>query len=159
MGARYAVGVAPKTHEFLSDGWIAEARKIRDRHAGVAEAAIPPGVSVRMNQIITEVPFGEGVIDAHIDSTTGSLTLDLGHLEDPDVTLTVDYATAKSLFVEQDVQAAMSAFMTGKIRVDGDITKLLALQSLGQSLGDSAEGEQAINTAQTIAQELKAITK
>jgi putative sterol carrier protein len=146
--------VAPRTHEFLSDGWIKEARKIRDRHREAAESALPPGVSVRMNQIITEVPFGEGVIDAHIDSTTGSLTLDLGHVEQPDVTLTVDYATARALFVEQDVQAAMSAFMSGKIRVDGDITKLLALQSLGQGAVDDGK----LDMAKTIADELKAIT-
>ncbi len=146
--------VATKTHEFLSDGWIKAARNIRDKHAEAAGAAIPQGVSVRMNVVITEVPFDEGVIDAHIDSTTGSITLDLGHIETPDVTITVDYATAKALFIDQDIQAAMQAFMTGKIRIDGDITKLMALQSLGQAEVTSDK----VDMAKSIADELKAIT-
>jgi putative sterol carrier protein len=146
--------VPPRTHEFLSDSWIAEARKIRDRHAEAASNAIPEGVSVRMNLVITEVPFGEGVIDAHIDSSTGSLTLDLGHVENPEVTLTVDYATSRALFVDQDVQAAMSAFMSGKIRVEGDISKLMALGSLTQGAATPDDVDMVLS----IADELKAIT-
>lgn len=144
----------PRTHEFLSDSWIAEARKIRDRHAEAASKAIPEGVSVRMNLVITEVPFGEGVIDAHIDSSSGGLTLDLGHIESPEVTLTVDYATSRALFVDQDVQAAMSAFMSGRIRVEGDISKLMALGSLAPSSATENDVEMVLS----IADELKAIT-
>jgi hypothetical protein len=150
----YARRVAPKQFPFLSDAWIAAARRIRDEHIDEANSAIPGDVSIRMNQIITEVPFGDGDIDAHIDSSSGSLSLDLGHLEDPDVTVTVDYATAKALFVDQDMGLAMQAFMSGKIRVDGDLGKLLALQAAGaQQLPEGA-----VNRAQEVAEKLKAIT-
>ena len=80
-----------------------------------------------MNLVINEVPFGEGSIDAHLDTSSGRIDLDEGHLEKADVSITADYATAKSLFVEQDPAAAMQAFMSGKIRVQGDLAKLLAL--------------------------------
>jgi hypothetical protein len=150
----YAQIVAQKQFPFLSDPWIAEARRIRDENLDEANSAIPGDVSIRMNQVITEVPFGEGVIDAHIDSSSGSLSLDLGHLEAPDVTITVDYVTAKALFVDQDMGMAMQAFMSGKIRVDGDLGKLLALQAVGtQQLPEGA-----INRAQQVAEQLKAIT-
>jgi putative sterol carrier protein len=149
--------VATKQYTFLSDDWMAAARRIRDKHLPEAKgmmSGLPDAASVRMNQIITDVPFGEGVIDAHIDSTSGSLSLDVGHIENPDVTVTVDYATAKALFVDQDMGIAMQAFMSGKIRVDGDLTKLLALQAAGtQALPDGAE-----NKAQLVAEELKGIT-
>ena len=37
--------------------------------------------------------------------------------------------TAKAIFVEQDPSAGMQAFMAGKIKVEGDMTKLLAMQA------------------------------
>ena len=112
------------SHPFLSDEWIVEARKVRDEYR---DQAGPAGEAVRMNQIITDVPFGGGVIHSHLDTTDGHFEMDLGHLEAPDVTLTLDYATARAVFVEGDHEAAMQAFMGGKIKVQGDMAKLLAL--------------------------------
>ena len=43
--------------------------------------------------------------------------------------ITVDWATAKTLLVNGDTTAAMSAFLAGKIRVEGDMSRLVALQS------------------------------
>ena len=83
-----------------------------------------------MNLVITEVPFGEGAIDAHMDTTDGSLKLDLGHLEASDVKVTLEYTTAKSILIEGNPQAGMQAFMSGKIKVEGDMSKLMALQSV-----------------------------
>ena len=82
-----------------------------------------------MNQVVTEVPFGDGTLQAHTDTTSGELVLELGHIENPDVTVTLPYDTAKSLLVDQDQQAAMQAFMSGKIKVEGDMMKLMALQT------------------------------
>jgi putative sterol carrier protein len=36
---------------------------------------------------------------------------------------------AKALFVRRDQQAAMQAFMSGQIKVQGDMTKLMAMSS------------------------------
>ena len=82
-----------------------------------------------MNQIITDVPFGDGTIDAHMDTSGGEMEMDLGHLEGPDLTVTLDYATAKAILVDGNPQAGMQAFMAGKIKVQGDMTKLMAMQS------------------------------
>ncbi len=113
-------------HEFLSDEWIAAAREIREQYAGKMTTSPPP---MKMNVVITEVPFGEGSVDAHIDTTQGEMSLDVGHVEAPDLTVTVDYGTAKALFIDQDQQASMQAFMAGKIRVQGDMTKMMAMQA------------------------------
>ena len=45
----------------------------------------------------------------------------------PDLTVSVDYDTAKAVFVGLDFTVAMQAFMAGKVKVQGDITKLMAL--------------------------------
>lgn len=113
---------------FLSDEWLEQARRLRAEYDG----KVPPASFViRMNQVITDVPFGDGRVLAHLDTSSGEPELDLGHLDQPDLTVTTDYQTAKSILIDGDAQAAMGAFMSGRIRVDGDITKLLALQSSG----------------------------
>ena len=121
-----AGNVKPVTYPFLSDEWIAAAREIRERHAH----RVPPlAVAVRVNQVITEVPFGDGTIDAHMDTSSGRLELELGHVDDPDAIVTLDYPTARALIVERDPAAVMQAFMAGRISVEGDIMKVVALQT------------------------------
>lgn len=113
------------THPFLSDEWIAEARSI---HAEYRGRVAPVEHPIRVNLVVTAVPFGSGSVDAHVDTGTGEVEMDLGHLRDADLTLTLDYDTAKGILIEQDAQAAMSAFMGGRIKLDGDMAKLLLLQ-------------------------------
>jgi putative sterol carrier protein len=119
-----SAGTLPRvpTYPFLSDEWIAEARRIREEFHDETQPVTNP---VRINQVITEVPFATGEIEAHIDTTSGELEMGLGHLEEPDVSMTLDYETAKAIFVDGTREAAMQAFMAGKIRVQGDLTKLI----------------------------------
>jgi putative sterol carrier protein len=112
-------------HAFLSDEWLEAAKAIREEYKGQGS---PPAHAVRMNQVITEVPFGDGTIDAHMDTSSGEVQMDMGHLENPDLTVTLDYATAKAILVDGNPQAGMQAFMAGKIKVQGDMTKLMAMQ-------------------------------
>ena len=112
-------------YKFLSEEWVEEARKIRAELDSPATAPQP----VKMNLVITEVPFGEGMVEAHMDTTTGSVELELGHLDAADVTATLDYDTAKAMMVDPNPQAGMQAFMAGKIKLQGDMTKAMALQS------------------------------
>jgi putative sterol carrier protein len=113
-------------YPFLSDEWLEAAKKIREEYAGQTSA---PAHAVRMNQIIIEVPFGEGTIEAHMDTSSGELQMDVGHIENPDLTVTIDYVTAKAILVDGNPQAGMQAFMAGKIKVQGDMTKMMAMQS------------------------------
>jgi hypothetical protein len=115
-------------YPFLSEEWLAGARRIRAEFKG-RTPDMP--VRIRMNQIIQDVPFGEGTINAHLDTSSGELEIDTGHLDSPDLTITIGYDTAKALFVDGDAQGAMQAFLGGRMKVDGDITKLIALQTAG----------------------------
>ena len=114
-------------YPFLSDEWIDAARKIYDDYRGKTQPMSQP---VTVNMVISEVPFGPGTVDAHIDTRSGELELDTGHVDSADVKLGIDWATAKAILIEQNAQAGMQAFMTGKIKImEGDITKLMALQT------------------------------
>jgi len=114
------------SHQFLSESWIEAARDIRHRYAGDVPAI---DVVVRINVITTKVPFGDGSISAYIDTSNGSLEMELGSIEEADLTVTTDYETARKLFVEQDPTASMQAFMAGRIKVEGDITRLMVMQT------------------------------
>src|SRR4051812_18437460 len=83
-----------------------------------------------MNLVINDAPadVAEGPIDIHMDTSSGDVLLDFGHLENPELTVTLDYDTAKAILVEGNPQAGMQAFMAGKIKVQGDMTKLMAMQ-------------------------------
>jgi hypothetical protein len=121
-------------YKFLSPEWIEEARKIREE-VGPGLQAPPLPVALKMNIVINEVPFGDGVVNAHMDTEKGYMGVDLGHLEGADVKVTTDYETAKQLFIDMDPQAAMQAFMQGKIQIEGDMAKLMALQTAGATIG------------------------
>jgi len=130
---------------FLSDEWMTEAKAIRAKYEGQTGKVAQ---SIKVNQVITDVPFGDGNINSYIDTSSGDVVMDLGSLDAPDVTVTTDYATAKALFVDQDQAAAMQAFMTGKIKVQGDMMKMMALQTAMPT--DDA--------SKAIAEEIKSIT-
>ena len=135
-------------YDFLSEKWISAARGIRDEYAD----RVPDAPPMRMNLVVSDVPFGSGTIEAHVDSSSGRLHLDLSHLDKPDVTVTADYVTIQALFVDQNPAAAMQAFMSGKIRVQGDLAKLMALQSTAMPTG-------ADDLASEVAKRIKKITK
>ena len=113
-------------HQFLSDEWMSAAKEIRAKYA---DQATKVTTSIRMNQVITDVPFGSGTVEAFVDTSSGDVVMDLGSLETPDLTVTTDWETARKIFVEQDQAAGMQAFMSGKIKVQGDMMKMMAMQT------------------------------
>ncbi len=113
-------------YPFLSDEWIEKAHAIRGELLDSSPAINHP---VRMNLVVTEIPFGDGKLDAHMDTTAGELDIDKGHVDDADLTITLDYHTAKAILVDRNPQAGMQAFMAGRIRVEGDMSKLMTIQA------------------------------
>jgi putative sterol carrier protein len=112
-------------HPFLSDEWFAEVKKLVDEHGADA----PAGANVTINLVITDTPFGERQM--HMGAVDGQPSWGEGHTEGADVTLTTDYGTAKEVFIANNPQAGMQAFMAGKVKVQGDMTKLMAAQAGG----------------------------
>jgi hypothetical protein len=115
------------TYQFLSDEWLDEARSIRAEFDGKGDGI---SHSIRMNLVIDAVPFGEGSVEAHVDTSSGELILDTGHIDPVDLKVSLDYDVAKPILVEGNPQAGIQAFMSGKVKVEGDIAKLMALQSM-----------------------------
>lgn len=132
--------------KFLSEEWLEQAHAIRAEFHG--QGGAPPH-KMRMNLVITDAPddVSAGDIEAHMDSTGEDVDMGLEHLENPDLTVTLEYDTAKAILVDGNPQAGMQAFMAGKIKVQGDMTKLMAMQSAAPD-----------PVAQQIASRIQAIT-
>lgn len=117
---------------FLSPEWIEQARLIRGEYRElVPSAAQAPsgGPLVTINLGVTEVPFEDEQLAAHICSGQGRFDIELGHVDEPDATVILDYATAQAILVEGNPQLGIQAYMSGRIRVEGDITKLMTMFS------------------------------
>lgn len=131
------------TYPFLSDEWFVAVRAIVDAR----DVEIPPHATLAMNLVVTETPFGEDR-QLHIGARDGKADWGTGHVTDADLTLTTDYATAREIFMSGNPQAGMQAFMEGRVKLQGDLTKLMAAQVAGT--GPGAPG---------LAEELSAITE
>ena len=131
---------------FLSEEWMDAAKAIRAKYQDQA-----PKITavIRINQVITDVPFGEGTVKSYMDTSSGDMEVELGELENPDATVTTDWATARAIFALNDQAAAMQAFMGGKIKVAGDKMKMMALQTQMPQTDITAK----------VAEEIKAITE
>ena len=135
-------------HPFLSPEWIAAVKAIREGYAAEASKVT---TSIRMNLVLTDVPSDlspDGGMNIFLDTSSGDIVVDVGELEEPDLTLTTDYDTTRTILVDRDQAAAMQAFLSGKIRVQGDMMKMLAMQSSMPS----------DDTARKVADEIKSVT-
>jgi hypothetical protein len=104
--------------EFLSDEWFAEVRKLMDEAGDLSG-----GPDITLNIVVTGGPSG----DKELHSAGG--VFGEGLIDSAPTKLTVPYEVAKKVFIEQDQQAGMQAFMQGQIKVEGDMSKLMAMQT------------------------------
>jgi hypothetical protein len=107
-------------HPFLSDEWFAIVEHLVEEHG-----AAVPAPDMMVNLVVTGTPFGEER-HLHLGAREGTITWGIGHDAGPDLTITTDYDTAKHVVISGDAQAGMQAFMAGKVKIQGDFTKLMA---------------------------------
>ena len=112
-------------HDFLSDGWFDAAAKVIAEHANDG----PPAPNLVMN---LEVADGDKTTEFHMGSKDGTTMFGKGHTDGADLTLSTDIDTAREVFVANNPAAGMQAFMAGKVRIQGDMTKLMMAQAGGQ---------------------------
>ncbi len=109
---------------FLSDPWF---DKVEELVAQAGDLEIPAAmkdleVNVTVKAASGDVPvfLKDGIFKrGHQPGVTTSLTL-------PD-------AVARKIFVEGDVSAGIQAFLTGEIQVEGDLAKVVAMQTVEPS--------------------------
>src|SRR6266511_4515622 len=112
--------------KFLSQEWAGEVKNALSHSAAVKSAA---GSMVARIQQVVNGPDGETKYWFKLEG--GNVDLGLGEIETPDATITQDYDTAAAL--SKNELTGTAAYMSGKLRVNGDLMKLMQLQGvLGQ---------------------------
>ena len=110
--------------KYLSEAWIDEARGLADTQPQ------RPGASARMQYVVTGGPDGDikywwKLEDGLLEESA------LGVLEDADFTMTLSYAD--SVKIQQGELDANAAFMQGRMKVTGNMGKLMQLMPLTNS--------------------------
>ena len=120
---------------FLSDGWFAEATKIFQQIAPPVPAAIQDLV---INLRVKGGPNGD------VEARLAAGQLQKGLAESAPTTLTLPFDVARKMMVDNDQNAAMQAFMGGQIQIEGDMTKVMAMQAAGPPGPESLQVTQRI---------------
>lgn len=132
---------AVTTYPFLSPEWIIAARAI---HGEYKDRVEQPTEVLRVNVTVTDAPFADDAVLGHIDTTSGTIVPDEGHLAEPDVSVTIPYRLARELLVDPQPENVMIAFMSGEIEVQGDITLLMELQDIEASPEQQALADEVV---------------
>ena len=126
-------------HVFLSGSWFEEVERLRAEVDPEVPAAIKDLV---INMVVKDGPDGD--IEARMDS--GRFVMGLA--DNAPTKLIVPYDIARKMFIEQDQNASMQAFVGGQIQVEGDMAKLMSMQSGGPPNEDAKKVQDAV-TAMT----------
>ena len=106
---------------FLSDEWFA---KVAELEAAAGSLNVPPALaSLALNLSVT------GAASGNVDMCLNGGKFEQGHNAAAPTKLTLPVALARRIFLENDQSAGMQGFMSGQIRVEGDMSKLMAMQS------------------------------
>jgi putative sterol carrier protein len=112
--------------KFLSEEWAQEATAALNGHDGFKNAIGAADLGIQFNT--TDTPDGE--VDYYLSTSGGVATLAVGTLEGADVTVKQNYETAAA--IAKGELNTQTAFMTGKLKVSGNLAKLMMHQSAVQ---------------------------
>ena len=109
--------------KFLSEEWASQVTTALNSHQGFKNAIGDADLSIQFGT--TEAPDGD--VDYYLQAGGGNAKMAIGTLEAADVTVKQSYDTAKAISTgELNTQ---TAFMTGKLKVSGNLAKLMMHQN------------------------------
>jgi putative sterol carrier protein len=109
--------------KFLSEEWASQVTAALNSHQGFKNAIGDADLSIQFGT--TEAPDGD--VDYYLQAGGGNATMAIGTLEGADVTVKQSYDTAKAISTgELNTQ---TAFMSGKLKVSGNLAKLMMHQN------------------------------
>lgn len=115
--------------KFLTEEWAQDVTTALNNHEGFKNAI---GAAELGIQFETE-DAPEGDVTYYLKSSGGNTNVSLGTLDDADVTVKQSYDTAVA--ISKGELNTQTAFMTGKLKVSGNLAKLMMHQSAVQQWG------------------------
>jgi putative sterol carrier protein len=120
--------------KFLSDEWLSEVESRLNSNEGFQTAA--KGQAARLQQQISGTPSGDVTYGFVLDG--GKVSLTRGDIENPEATVSQDYDTAVA--VNKLELSGQQAFMQGKLKVSGNLMKIMQLQGTLAAMPPALEG-------------------
>lgn len=115
---------------YLSPEWLAKADQAVSSSASLRAATAD--VALVVQHKVTGGPGGDTAYHVVVDH--GAVSVVPGPAAQPDVTFTEDHATAAA--IGRGELSAQTAFMTGKLRVGGNLERLLLQQDAFTGIDD-----------------------
>ncbi|MFP4074417.1 MAG: SCP2 sterol-binding domain-containing protein [Actinomycetota bacterium] len=115
--------------KFLTEEWAQDVTTALNNHEGFKNAI--GGADLAIQFETEDAPDGD--VNYYLKASEGTTNLAIGTLDDPDVTVKQSYDTAVA--ISKGELNTQTAFMTGKLKVSGNLAKLMMHQSAVQQWG------------------------
>ncbi|OFW67074.1 MAG: hypothetical protein A2Z12_04080 [Actinobacteria bacterium RBG_16_68_21] len=121
--------------KFLTHDWLQALNDTVNEHEGFRKAIASTDLTLQF-----EVPDApEGAENRYFLAIKGgALVAGAGDATEPDATITNDYETAMA--ISKGATNTQMAFMTGKMKVAGNMAKIMMNQAVFNSFADAASG-------------------
>ena len=119
--------------KFLTEEWATASQDAMNADAGFVGAI--GGQTARLQQVVTSP---DGDVHYYVKLEDGKAEVSIGDIENPDATISQDYDTAKGISTGE--LSAVAAYMSGKLRVQGNLMKLMTMQGVLTQLPNALKG-------------------
>jgi putative sterol carrier protein len=122
------------TIKFLSDEYLSEIESRLNTDESFQTAA--KGQAAKLQQVVTGTPGG----DVHYGFTLdgGKVQVARGDIDAPEATITQGYETAVAM--SKGELTGQAAFMQGKLKITGNLMKMMQLQGVFTAMPKALEG-------------------
>ena len=120
--------------KFLSDEWLSEVESRLNSNEGFQTAA--KGQAARLQQQISGAPGGDVSYGFVLDG--GKVAMTKGEIDNAEATVSQDYGTAVA--ISKLELSGQQAFMQGKLKVSGNLMKIMQLQGALAAMAPALEG-------------------
>ncbi|HYY44837.1 MAG TPA: SCP2 sterol-binding domain-containing protein [Actinomycetota bacterium] len=111
--------------KYLTDEWASAVTEALNSSDEFKKAAA--GKSAKLQQVVSDVP-DRGEVKYYFNLENGESQVALGELPDAEATITQNYETATG--IDRGELNPQNAFMQGKLKISGNMMKLMQLQGV-----------------------------
>jgi putative sterol carrier protein len=118
--------------KYLSEDWAKSVTEAINASDSFKQQAA--GKNVKLQYVVTTT---DGEVKYFTELKDGQANVALGEIEGPEATLSADYETSAALFKNE--LNATAAYMSGKLKIQGDLMKLMQLQGLVNTIPEATK--------------------